>query len=285
MIHYFNKNRQKLRKIFKKLSFIKLDFSFLILFVLAIFLDEIKVYFMYVVFIILHEISHFFVAKKLGYLPEKIHLTFFGASLEGYDDFLFSDEIKIVFAGPVFNFLVIIVCYLSFWFEPETYNFLNDILIVNWSILLFNILPIFPLDMGRILLAFYSKNNMRNDAILKVKKLSFLIIIFMFILFLLSFFFDYNFSFGFVCVNLFRLLFSSVSETSYKRQLFVYRKLKFMKKGLFERKVYIWENAKLFELFKFIDDSHYFKFVFVDSKGKSVNEISEIELYQKCELI
>ena len=201
MIQYFNKKIQKVRKRFKILSFFKFDFSFLFLFLLALFLDEIKIYFMYVIFIILHELSHFFVAKKLGYLPEKIHLTFFGASLEGYDDFLFCDEIKIVFAGPIFNLIVIIFCYLSFWFNPETYNFLNDILIVNWSILLFNILPIFPLDMGRILLAFYSKNNMRLDAIFKVKRLSFLIIIFMFILFLMSFFFDYNFSFGFVCVN------------------------------------------------------------------------------------
>ena len=39
--------------------------------------------------------SHFLVAKKLGYIPNKIRLTFFGASLEGYDDFLISDEIKI----------------------------------------------------------------------------------------------------------------------------------------------------------------------------------------------
>ena len=46
--------------------------------------------------------------------------------LEGNDDFLISDEIKIVLAGPLFNFFVAIFCYLCFWFEPETYIFLYD---------------------------------------------------------------------------------------------------------------------------------------------------------------
>lgn len=285
MLQYFNQIRQKMRKNTKFLSFIKIDFSFLLLLILALFLEEIKLYFVYVVFIILHELSHFLVAKKLGYMPEKIHLTFFGASLEGYDDFLFRDEIKIILAGPLFNFFVIVLCYLSFWFNPETYIFLYDILVANLSIFLFNMLPIYPLDMGRFLLANLSKNNMRNVAVKKVKKMSFLVVIFIFIVFLISFFFEYNFSLGFVCVNLVRLLFKSSKETSYKRQLFVSRKLKFLSKGLFERTVYVKDTSKLFELFKFIDDSHYFKFVFLDSQGNKTKEMSEIEVYKACEFI
>ena len=285
MWHYFNKIRQKMRKSAKRLSFVKIDFSFFLLLLLAFLLEEVKLYFIYVVFIILHEFSHFFVAKKLGYLPEKIHLTFFGASLEGYDDFLFRDEIKIILAGPIFNLFVVVFCYLSFWFNPETYIFLNDILVANLSILMFNILPVYPLDMGRVLLALFSKNNMRSVAVKKVKNVSLLFISSMFALFLVSFFFEYNFSFGFVCVNLARLLFSSSRDTSYKRQLFVFRKLKFLKKGLFERTVYVKQSTQTFELFKFIDDSHFFKFVFLDEYGNKQKEMTEIELYRKCEFI
>lgn len=281
----FNKINQKLRKKFKFLSFIKIDFSFLLLFVLAYFLEEIKLYFVYVVFISLHEMSHFFVAKKLGYLPKKIHFTFFGASLEGYDDFLFNDEIKIILAGPIFNFLVVIFCYVSFWFYPETFVFLNDILIANLSILLFNFLPIFPLDLGRVLLAVFSKKYMRNVALKKVKRLSLCFVCILFFVFLISFFFEYNFSLGFVCVNLARLLFSSTKETSYKRQFFVFRKLKFLKKGLFDRTVYVKSDSSLFELFKYIDDSHYFNFVFLDARGKEVKRMSEVELYRECDFI
>ncbi len=285
MKQYFNKISEKMRKNVKILSFVKIDISFLLLLFLAVVLEEIKLYFIYVIFIILHELSHFFVAKKLGYLPQKIHLTFFGASLEGYDDFLFYDEMKIIIAGPFFNFCVIVFCYLCFWFRPESFIFLNDILVANLSIFLFNILPIYPLDMGRFILAKLSKKHLRNDAVKKVKKYSLFVILFLFFVFLLSFFFEYNFSFGFVCVNLVRLLFKSGKETSYKRQLFVSRKLKFLKKGLFERAVYVPEKTKLFELFKFIDDTHYFRFIFLDDLGTKVKEMSEVEIYKACDFI
>lgn len=285
MKQYFNKISEKMRKNVKILSFVKIDISFLLLLFLAVVLEEVKLYFIYVIFIILHELSHFFVAKKLGYLPQKIHLTFFGASLEGYDDFLFHDEMKIIIAGPFFNFCVIVFCYLCFWFRPESFIFLNDILVANLSIFLFNILPIYPLDMGRFILAKLSKKHLRNDAVKKVKKYSLFVILFLFFVFLLSFFFEYNFSFGFVCVNLVRLLFKSGKETSYKRQLFVSRKLKFLKKGLFERAVYVPEKTKLFELFKFIDDTHYFRFIFLDDLGTKVKEMSEVEIYKACDFI
>lgn len=285
MNNNFNKNSRKLRKNVKFLSFLKIDISFLLLFIIAYFLDEIRLYFLYVIFISIHELSHFFVAKKYGYLPEKIHFTFFGASLEGYDDFLFNDEIKIILAGPLFNFCMVIFCYLCFWFNPESYIVLNDVLIVNLSILIFNILPVFPLDFGRILLACFSKKHLRKRALEITKKISFFVLIFMFCLFLISFFFEYNFTFGFVIFNLARLLFSSTKETSYKRQFFVFRKLKLLKNGLLDRTIYVKQNTSLYNLFKFIDDGHYFNFVFLNEHGDIVDEISEIELYRKCEFI
>ena len=156
---YFNKKDTNLRKIKNKLSFFKIDISFFILLVLAYFLDSIRVYFIYVLFLLFHETSHFFIAKKLGYMPEKVHLSFFGASLEGYDDFNFYDEIKIVLAGPLFNFFVIVFCYVLFWFFPATSVELTDILTANLSILLFNVLPIYPLDMGRFCLQSFHKRK------------------------------------------------------------------------------------------------------------------------------
>lgn len=281
----FNKKVDYLRKKLKFLSFIKIDISFFALFLLAYFLEEVRLYFVYVIFIILHEMSHFYVAKKLGYLPQKIHFTFFGASLEGYDDFLFRDEIKIILAGPFFNLFVVILCYLSFWFNPESFIYLSDILVANLSIFLFNVLPIYPLDSGRFFLAFYSKKFLRADALRKVKNMSLCFLIVVFAVFLVSFFYSYNFSLGFVCVNLTRLLFSSSKETSYKRQLYISKKIKNLKKGLFERTIYVKDDLNYFELFKFIDDSHYFRFVFLDSSGNIIKEISETELYRLCDFI
>ena len=279
---YFNKIIVKMRKIKRKCQFVKIDFSFLILFLLAYFLQEIKLYFLYVIFVSFHELVHFFVAKRLGYLPQKIHFTFFGASLEGYDDFEFSDELKIVLSGPLFNFCVVLFCYLSFWFNPESYIILSDVLSVNLSILLFNVLPIFPLDMGRFLLAFLSKKYTRTDGLKKVKNVSLFVVLIFFIVFLISFFFEYNFTLGFVCVNLARLLFSSTKDTSYKRHLFVFKKIKNLSKGLSEKNIYVSDGVENFALLKFIDDSHFFNFIFLNADGEVSKKISEIELYKSC---
>lgn len=271
----------KLRKIKNESKFLKIDFSFILLFVLALFLEEIWLYFYFVLFVSLHEMCHFLVAKKLGYLPEKVHISFFGASLEGYDDFLPSDEIKIVLAGPLFNLGIVILCYLCFWFWPESFNYLDDILTSNLSIFLFNILPIFPLDMGRFLLAIFTKKHTRKEALKLTKKISFFFLIFMFAIFLVSFFFEYNFTLGFVCVNLACLLFSSSKDTSFKRQFFVSHKLNNLKRGIIERNIYVSVLTPSFALFKYIDNYHFVNFIFLDRDGKQVRKLSEIDFYRE----
>lgn len=285
MKHYFNKNNKILRKITKFAKIFKIDFSFFILFIFAFLLEEIKLYLCMFVFVILHEMVHFFVAKKLGYLPQKIRLNFFGASLEGYDDFSLYDEIKIVLAGPIFNFLVVIFCYLCFWFYPESYDFLYEILVANWSLFLFNFLPIFPLDFGRFLLAVFSTKRNRIEAVKTVKKISVSFLFFMFFIFLMSVFYGFNFSLGFVCVNLTVLVFSSAKDTSYKRQLFVCRKLELLKKGLIERRICVNENILSFKLFKFIDDYHFVQFVFLNEHMEIVRIVSEFEFYKENKLL
>ena len=277
--------REKMRKIAKSYNFLQVDFSFCFIFVVAILLDEVGLYLVFVLFGILHEFAHFFVAKKLGYYAKKIRLNFFGASLEGCDDFLIDDEIKIVLAGPIFNFFMVVFCYLSFWFYPESYTFLYDVLIANWSLFLFNFLPVFPLDFGRILLAVFTKKNTRVDALKSVKNVSLFFIFLLFCFFLVSSFFEFNFMLGFVCVNLVCLLFSSADQTSYKRSLFAERKMKKIAFGLIERRVCVKKDIPLFKLLKFVDDNHFVVFVVLDDEFCDVKTLTEIELFKTLGMI
>lgn len=279
-------NFKGFKSIFHKIklcfAFFQIDYSFFLTFVISLFIDEVRLYFCFVIFTILHELSHFLVAKKLGYMAKKIRLNFFGASLEGLDDFSLADEIKIVFAGPLFNLFVIILCYLSFWFYPESYNFLNEILLANIALLLFNFLPIYPLDAGRIILAFLTKSKTRVDALKLTKLISICFISALFGIFLFSFFFNFNFTLGFVCVNLMTLLLKESKGASYKRELFARHKLKLIKKGLLEKNVYVKNDTPLYSLFKFIDDYHFVNFFFVDKNFDVKNILSEMELYVQC---
>lgn len=281
----FNKNSKYLRKIKNRMQFLDIDISFVFVFIIAFFVGEFRFYICYILFLLGHEFSHFFVAKKLGYYPKKIKLNFFGAALEGDDDFAPNDEIKIIFAGPFFNFCFIIFCYLSFWFNPESYEFLYDILYANWALFLFNILPIFPLDFGRIILLYFSKKRARNKALILIKKISVAFIICLFCLFLVSSFYELNLSLGLSAINLMALALSSSEDTSYKRQLFVSRKFKLLKKGLLERVIYVDDKMKNYSLFKFIDDNHFVKFVFLNESFVVIKTMNEIEFYKQNQLL
>ncbi len=277
-----NKFTQKITKI---CTFFKIDLSFAVVLMVAFLLGEIKFYVCYILFMLLHELSHLFVAKKLGYLPSKIRVGVFGAKLEGDDDFTLRDEIKIVLAGPLFNLIIVVFCYLSFWFNPESYEFLYDVLIANWTLLIFNALPIFPLDMGRFLLASLSLKIDRLKATKLVKRFSVALILLLFLIYIISAFNNLNFSLGFVCVNLMSLCLTSSKDTSYKRQLFVKRKFKKLTSGLPEKNIYVSENLPNYSLFKFIDDSHYINFVFLSSTLEETGRMTEVELYKSLNML
>lgn len=278
-----------MRKTFLKIkslfSFFKLDYSFWVMLLLFVLLEDIYLYFMYFLFLVLHELSHLLVAKRLGYLPKRLRLSAFGAALEGYDDFLTSDEIKIVLAGPIFNFIIVICCYLCFWFYPESYCFLCDVLTVNLSILMFNILPIFPLDAGRIILCLLSKKKRRFEAVKITKNISLFFVVLMFVFSIFSFLLSFGFSLGFVSINLCLLLFSSCGDTSFKREILLQKKIKRLNKGVKQKVVYVKEDFDEKLLLKFIDGEHYFVFVFVDEKFERKREIDEYFLLKSLGFI
>ncbi len=266
-------------------SFVKIDYSFFAMLILFVFLEDLKWYLMYLVFLVLHESCHLWVAKRLGYLPKKLKLTAFGASLEGFDDFLISDEVKIVLAGPIFNLSVVVLCYLSFWFEPESFCYLEDVLLVNQSILLFNLLPIFPLDAGRLVLCFLSRKSSRREAVKITKNISLILIVFVFLFAVFSFAFSFNFSLGFAMLNLCILLFESASGTSYKREISLHKKIERLNKGVSQKTIFVKKDYSEPLLLKFIDGEHYYLFVFVDENFVECRRLDEFNLLKNLGFI
>ncbi len=101
------------------------------------------------VFSFLHEFVHKKTAVRLGYTPEKICFGLFGGVLHLRDGFIQPlDELLIHLAGPFFNIVMafLLYCcntYLSYpWLEP--------VILANIVLALFNLMPFYPLDGGKI---------------------------------------------------------------------------------------------------------------------------------------
>jgi len=107
--------------------------------------------FFYVVSVVLHEYGHLLVARLLGYEVDGILFNVYGAGLKTNNIYKPKDDILISIAGPLINIILIVLIVCLWWLFPTSYVFTLDFLKSNLVVFVFNILPIYPLDGGKIL--------------------------------------------------------------------------------------------------------------------------------------
>lgn len=112
-----------------------------------------KIVFFIFLILSLHEGAHVVVAKLLGYKMEKITIYPFGLSAEipelGYGSLM--KEICIICAGPLSQVLFPTLFRTLLQVGWISYDFCEYLNMINASIMVFNVLPIYPLDGGRLL--------------------------------------------------------------------------------------------------------------------------------------
>lgn len=150
-------------------------------------------FFLFTLIIIVHELGHFLAAIILGWSVEKITIypyggcTFFNTLI----NVSFFEELFVLVMGPIIQ-----ICFYLFLSNKLSFN---DFLIFkryNYFILIFNLLPIYPLDGGRLL-------NLFLSLITPYKKgLRISIILSFFFLFIIILYF-YSFSLLIIGISLF----------------------------------------------------------------------------------
>ena len=138
-------------------------FLFLLIFLVT---KQIKIYALLMCLALIHELGHVIAGIILGFKPEAISIiptgfsVKFNGTCKNYNKkikngtMLSLKKAIIAFAGPFVNFIMIIVIitYYQITKNTEMINIPIDLLIYsNLLILLFNLIPIYPLDGGRIL--------------------------------------------------------------------------------------------------------------------------------------
>lgn len=175
------------------------------------------IFFVYLLVVILHELAHSYVAKKLGYKINKIFLLPFGAGLTLNQNFIEEkDEIIVALTGPLLNFFLAFVFVALWWIEPTIYNYTQEFVFANFVTGLINLLPCYPLDGGRIFVSMLSKTVNRKKS-LKICFLFNYIITFLFlILFLINISNNINFTFIIMAIFIFLGTFNSSFNGKYE---------------------------------------------------------------------
>lgn len=131
--------------------------------------------------VVLHELGHALMAKRFGITTRKITLLPIGgvASLERIPESP-KQELLVAIAGPLVNVFIAVLLYLVIPVQDiiqlnfsETLESLNEftlknfffyLFVVNIGLVLFNLIPAFPMDGGRMLRAILAMNTNRVKA-------------------------------------------------------------------------------------------------------------------------
>lgn len=109
---------------------------------------------------LLHEAGHALAAEKFGYGLNRISVMPYGAELGGERaDMSAADEVKVALAGPAVNAVFVVATLAVWWLAPDLYPYTEAVFSVNFSMLVTNLLPVYPLDGGRIVYALLRKKT------------------------------------------------------------------------------------------------------------------------------
>lgn len=131
---------------------IKIDFKILVCILTYILFKQYTIYLLMILFGILHEMGHLMAGILLGLKPKQITIMPLGISLEFEYAFIKLIKIKellVAASGPLVNLFFVIISSLT---NNES-NIIFYVFCTNVIMLLFNLVPIYPLDGGRILKA------------------------------------------------------------------------------------------------------------------------------------
>lgn len=134
---------------------IKLNLNIFLFLAVFIVTKQIENYVLIMLFALIHEVTHLICGIVMGFKPETLRIMPLGFSIEfktivqDYNKKVFKSnivavkEIIIALAGPVINLAIAIIGIIL--------NVNINIVYSNLLIFLFNLIPIYPLDGGRIL--------------------------------------------------------------------------------------------------------------------------------------
>ena len=220
-----------------------------------------------------HEAGHLLVARSRGFVMKSVSLMPYGAMMSAGERFDKTSGVLIGLAGPLANLLVALVTLGVWWLFPAVYGVTRFFLFANVSLAVFNLLPVYPLDGSRVLLAL-ARNKLL--AIKWLKGLGIVAGILFFAGFIVTLFFKVNFSLGIIAVFLFYGAAFGTKDETYLHVLSAQSKNYAL--GVEKRTVKISDDAPLVRYFHHVGRGSETTFEIIDASGVKIKTIDESEL-------
>ena len=233
----------------------------------------------YFVAVVMHEMAHAEVARRKGYVLDKIKIMPYGAALTGeFEGMNCRDEFVIAIAGPLCNVFVAVTITAIWWVAPSTYFITEEFVLSNIFTALTNLLPIFPLDGGRAVLAIMSRKVPRQKAYRIVRWFGIGACVGFLALFGFSFFIGANFSFALMAFFVFTGTLFPDKYSKYQRLYSMAYRSEKLKHGLTVKEIMVSDTLTLSALARMMSGGYFCKFVIVNERMETVGKFTETEL-------
>jgi stage IV sporulation protein FB len=138
---------------------IKINPAFWVVIMGAVYTGHFREIIIWFFVVLIHEMGHFAGAHLFKWRISRIDLLPFGgaAVVEEHGTRPFKEEIWVAVLGPLQHVWLVGISFLLYQFHMITDEAFYWFFILNWTLFLFNLLPIWPLDGGKLVFAICTK--------------------------------------------------------------------------------------------------------------------------------
>lgn len=228
-----------------------------------------------------HELGHYMMAVSFGWRIKNITLWVFGGVMDTdeHGNRPLYEEALVSIAGPLQHVLIFLFLTIVAPFDVVPQSITELIIYYNSAILLFNLLPVWPLDGGKLLFTLLSAVTPYK----KAHTAMILISIMVSICILFVFLFIMPFTLSSIFIFLFILL---ENRTEWKQRYYVF--LRFLSTRFYGKNyatkinpIEVMHNASLFEVFSLFirERKHVIYITYPGNKRESIHEIDCLRSY------